>query len=698
MPASEAKLRKLGDKILAEVSRLYDDAEEVGRRRTDRTLENAAFYRGFQYRVVDGEAFTDEDDATGEQREVQNIVRAFVRSAVAAKLKQVPNPEIASAHGDQRARARADATEKLAKAFSRNDTINNDELQRCLSWADQVGGGWMKCFWNRHAGKPVSPPDDGFEAAAAAVEKSDANDFGEDLPITVFEGEIQTEFVPTVDLLPDPAAKSPREIRYVFHQKLRPMSELRDKFPTDFFGEPSVWDTGTKSYAQNEYLAINEQDVGMDAAGIADSEQLARIVEFWEMPTNRWPRGRLVVFSGACIIWMGSNPYWPSRLPFVLFYGDNLVPGALYPDGLVEDIKPIQRSLNRTVTKMREMVDRTITPHLLTPYSSGITIDNWDDIPGNVIHYVKGNKPEWMNPPEIPNSLFGYTNELITRAKEITGYSDISRGDVPAGVESGRAIAFLRENEQSIREPDMMSFRRSYIQLMQQCVYLARQFYQDGRMVRVIGTDYRWTLLEFKEDGFDWDNDLVPEVFSGGPNSHALRFSETLELANAGILEPDAPTAKAARQLLGSDYAGKATFDPFYEDRIKARRENLMVEKDPFAHITAREFDEHEVHCEEHNSFRKSQGYEDMPPEQQAVIDHHCEEHESWIQAQEQAYGQSAANLGGGQQQQGQPSPPAQPGLASPPDGGQQPYPSDQPTQEQYLAQTGGQAAAVEQG
>lgn len=620
-------------------------------RRQDRILENAAFLRGFQYRVLDGEYQSDSDDSTGESNEVQNIVRAFVRSAVSATLRQIPNPEVPAAKSDQRSRAKSDAVEALAKSFSRNGTIDFDEFLRCLTWSATTGLGWMKAYWDKAAGKPI------------IVGQDPTNE-----PMVEYPGDIRTAFVSSIDLLPDPAASCPRDVRYVFHQKLKPASYLERKFRTDFFGEETHgrWELGTSSQAQIEYESLNDRNYGLGAA-FKEQDQLARIVERWEMPDEEMPRGRLTVYSAGLLIYTGPNPYWPPRLPFVPFYGDNLVPGTLSADGLAEDIKPIQRSINRTVTKEREWVDKILNSHLLAPIGSGITQDNWDDIPGQVINYAKGLKPEYARPPDIPSSMFNYTADLLTRAKEITGYSDISRGDVPQGVSSGRAIAFLRENEQGLREPAMILFRKSYIELLQQCTYLARQYYDEGRMVRTIGPDYRWTVSSFKSEDFDWDNDLVPEVFSGAPNSHALRFSEVMEMYGAKMLDPNDPQAKAARQILSADYAGKLSFDPNQEDRLKARREDMGFLSGTMP-MQAREFDEHEIHIEEHNKFRKSQDYEDLAPEQQAQVDQHCEMHESYMRAQEMQYGQSTAAMGG---QGGAPGPQAAPpGLESPPNGG----------------------------
>lgn len=46
-----------------------------------------------------------------------------------------------------------------------------------------------------------------------------------------------------------------------------------------------------------------------------------------------------------------------------------------------------------------------------------------------------------------------------------------------------------------------------------------------------------------------------------------------------------------------------------------------------------RDFYDHEVHIQVHNRFRKTQEYDDLPPELQAIIDQHVAEHEQTLMA-----------------------------------------------------------------
>jgi len=296
----------------------------------------------------------------------------------------------------------------------------------------------------------------------------------------------------------------------------------------------------------------------------------------------------------------------------------------------------------------------------MVPIGSGIDANTWGQKPGQIIRYQKGYKPDVLTTPEIPGSFFNYVDQLADRTDLISGYHDITRGAITKGDISGRAMAFARENEQLSREPEMLSFRQSFVGVLQHCVHLMRQYYDDGRMLRLLGKDGRWEWKEFKEGDFDFKNDIVPEVYSGMPSSPALQFSETLEMMDAGLLS-DTPEAERARSMLGHSYSRRSTFHPHQEDMDRANREQLLAVQGEVDDIYVAPYDNHVVHLNCHNMFRKTLEYEELPDETRRGFDQHCEWHENEDQAQ-------LAELGE-QEDLTSPTPPPQPMMeAMPPE------------------------------
>jgi hypothetical protein len=676
--------------MLKEIESLKEDASSAYLLRKDEQLENLAFYLGFQHVVMGGQFV---DDGLGECLEQRNIIRPIVRAATATLLKQKINPEVPSVHGDQKARAMADSTEMLCKSFLNTGVFDYDEIRSCIDWSRIIGMGFVKVCWNMDGGRPLDTP-------AFSEDSNETNEFGEPLVEAFAEGEVSVEFVPTTDLLIDPSIRSKKEMRrsgaYVIHRKLMPVRVLEDRFPKDMFDEPTEGKFCTSSSASVDGTSGLEGTFARNNSSSAnDGNVLAEICEFWENPSRKYPTGRLCIFSGQVIIYLGPNIYTPARLPFVPLKGDNNVPGALFAAGAVADLKPLQRTINRVAAKQREWLDSILHARVWSPIGSGVDPESLTNISGQIVEYNKGYLPEVDRPPDIPNSMFNYIADLEIAAKKTSGYDDVAQGTAPPNLSTGRAIAFAKENNEQMRMPEQMEYTQFSLEVLQHCLHVAKQFYNEGRMIRVMGDEGKWLLKEFTTSDFDFGNDIVIEVFSGGPSSHALRFSETLEMFQAGLLTNDTPGAKEARSILNDDSLNKVAFDKSPEARAKARRHILTVLKTPEQEIFVNAWDDLEEYLAVVNRWRQTVEYEELDSYRKKLIDTAAEQAEYFLGLQVQQVGADNQTLQSGAPPAG-PPPPAEPGLESPPDGGNSVYPeSGVGSQAELVASETGDAAQL---
>lgn len=693
------------DQQLADIMGLFEDAYSAyEERRRDRELENLDFVRGKQF--VDagtaGATQLEEDELPV----VENIVRPIVEAAVASRLRQMPQIAIASLRGDIKARARAKASEGLCQAALHNGVIDWDEIERVANWAETCGLGYIKWFWDPKAGRQKSNPDpEAFWEEADDGEESEMDPFGTEVKEQLAEGDVRIMFVPSSDGLPNADARSWREVRHFFHVRLMPVAEILDMFPEDQFGKkltPGDLDTGANAYGgiQSQVRMVEQDDEGLGTASNELGNELAQLVEFWELPTQKYKNGRFAIFSGSRMIHVGPNWLEPRRLPFVPYFGSKKVPASLYPDGVVEDIKSPQRVMNRVVTKQLEHADKVLNAHLLVPYEAGINLNTWGKTPGQMIKYRTGFKPEFVDTPQIPPTTFDLVEQTKATAQEISGFSDIVRG-VNVGAEaSGRSQAFARENQEIQREPVMMSHRNSMIAGLQQYLWYVRQFYDDGRLINVLGENDTFEAIEFFAEDFDLDSELVVDVYNGAPTSPAMILSEALEIHERGGFE-DTPGAERLRAILGKGYSRALTFDPFQADRQRARREELIIARGWPMQILAAPFDNHRVHLDCHNEFRKTYEYEKLSPQQRQMFDMHCAQHEEMEMLAQFDFGQQQQWLQGGAG--GAPALPAGPeagfeGPRSPMDGGNSMLPEEQQAALQPMGGDPGGAAAQDAG
>ena len=654
--------------ILGELVALYSDAKDAARERSYVANENMAFYRGLQWGTVTELGYWPDTEDTGESMEAYNYVRPTVRSAVASMIRNMPNPEAVATKSDQSSMTRALAVQHLLRSITKNGTVPIETIYRGETEAGARGAVWYKVYFDPNAGKFVDVP------RTREIPTEPFHDIDMD-PATGLpamdrraEGAIRVEFRSIIDVLPDPNATTEEESWRIIDRKLVSVATLDDHFPTDAFGEPTEgrWSNQDTDNAPRERDMIEGSRFYAStytSSMRSPGNLLCEVVEFWEKPTRKYPRGRLVVWCGDVIIALSDLPYWP----WILRNGQNIVPNAIYADGVVSDLKPMQRTINLNASKKREWVDKILSPPLLNPSDSGIARDHFTDIAGEIINYNAPLKPEWMAVPSIPAAMFNLEESLVSIIKDVSTYSDISRGDAPAGVETGRALAYLHEFSQGVREPDVAMFKEAMVRILKACLELMRDYFTEERLIQVLGENNKWMMKPFRRQDYDFDAEVVIELDSGAPSSRALRMAEAIQLFQVGAYA-DTPEAARLRRVLNIDFQDRNTVDPLDKHRLRARELLQAIVDDPTIDLVALEQEDHEVFLEIFDDFRVSTEYFSLPPFAQATVDDYVMQHEEMLAMQQQNFAQQQGMLAppkkGG-------SPEKRPEMASPFDGGQ---------------------------
>ena len=149
-----------------------------------------------------------------------------------------------------------------------------------------------------------------------------------------------------------------------------------------------------------------------------------------------------------------------------------------------------------------------------------------------------------------------------------------------------------------------------------------------------------------------------------------MRYGEALEAMQSGGLS-DSPDAERFRRIVGWDYQGRSTNDADEEHRSVAQAENAKFKVDPYAELRVAMEDNHDIHIDEHNRFRISHEFRNLPEQVRALLDNHVAEHENYRAQQLQTFSQEQSMLLNQNQgaDEGAP-PPKEPGIESPRDGG----------------------------
>lgn len=661
--------RKKAEDAREEAIQYHKDAVEKFQERLTSLTITTAFYRGNQHGRPGISGFNPYPPHHNETNETHNYIRPFVRSAVSDMLRNLPNPEVVAAHSNPSAMARAKAATQLAKSFLRNSVIDFKTLY-CGALAAQIHGAcWFKVSWDPYRGsrstnlKLKTNKDTGLP-------EPELDDFGDEVLETSYEGDIRVEHINIAEALPDPTANTEEDVRYIAQLKAFPVRKLEEMFPDgDYFGEEIQWDRNfrTNAGAQEAIDISDPYDDGPWSPNFQINDQ-AELVYIYEKPSKRFTRGRLIILHGETLLHVDRLP--SSRFPFVLLSGQNIVESSLYADGLVKDLVGPQKSINRAASKQREMLDRCVTPWLLEPRGAELKMDELSDMPGSIVTYNYGFQPKYIDHPPIDPSTFKYQDTLVSVMKDISTYSDVSRGEVPQNVSSGRALAYLAEFERGVHAPDVQIFKSAVTRVLQLCLLEASTRYKEGRLIQVLGPNNEVRASSYKKEDFDFDHELTVELYSGAPNSRAMRYGEALEAMQAGGLS-DTPDAERFRRIVGWDYEGRSTTGASEEHQSVAEAENAKFREDPFGPIRVAMEDDHEIHIDNHNRFRVSHEFRNQPEQIRALFDAHVAEHENYRSQQlAQASQEQAMLLNQSEGADGGAPPEAQPGIESPRDGG----------------------------
>lgn len=654
----------------AEIINMTEDAKQALLWRSARMNESMAFYRGQQWGVSTTFGYYVESQPENEAREAYNYIATTVDSWVSTMMRNWPNIQVVSGFYDMGTMTRASATQRLVKSMMRDgetfvyDTFLRGEIKACVH-----GAVWYKVYWDPNSGKVEKFPK--YLPTAEGEWVPDVDPLGAQRWWQRFEGRIRIDFADCIDVVADPHATSEEEVRYVVERKMVPVSTMDDRYPYDAFGRPTRgrWDVDSRHVEQHERDSVENEHRSYDASiggvwsGRAESNQLVRLNVFWMKPTNAHPEGMVLAWSGDVIIAISKLPY---EWPWVLRNGPRLVPSSLYADGLVECLKPLQRTLNLTVSKRREWIDMILSPPLLVPQNSNLTPDHFSDIAGEVLTYDPiGGSPQWMDVPDIPQSMFEAESSLVSMMKDISAISDITRGEAPPGIETGRALAYLHEFQQSSLVPSVRLLHEVFKKLVKKALRLARDFWPEERVVKQLGESNAWEMKAFYREDYDLDAELEIEIDSGAPYSRALRMAETLEILQAGGYE-DTPGAQRFRKINSIDFADNTTVDHNQLQRLNARKEQWLLTEQLEIPIVL-ERDDPETHLEEHEMFRASDEYMLLPEPLRRAFDTHVAEHEMTYLMQIQGFGSQQQMLGSTAEG---PPPPGQPQAPSPRSGG----------------------------
>jgi hypothetical protein len=367
-------------------------------------------------------------------------------------------------------------------------------------------------------------------------------------------------------------------------------------------------------------------------------------------------------------------PYTHGRYPFAKI--DHIPTGMFYGDSVIKSLISPQKEYNRTRSIMLE--NRNLAGKPQWAYTAGaFDPKKFNSRPGLLLAINMGFDPPMpLAQPELPPSVSNELEVTLKDMDDISSQYEITKGRTPPGVEAASAIAYLSEENDTILYHTVQSLENAVQETGIQVLANVHDFWPIDRIVRMTSKNQFAEVKQFKSTDLKPIMDFRVETGSMAPRSVAAKQAFITELMKMGAIEPN----KALQYLQMSET--DKLYDELMIDNRHAQRENVymaegqplykidpegqppmdpmtgMPQMDPMTgmpvpayktdvvrdpmtgepeigedgqpltyQVSTNPFDAHDIHVQEHEKYQKSQEYELLDPQIQAIIQEHVDQH-----------------------------------------------------------------------
>lgn len=557
----------------------------------------------------------------------------------------------------------ASIAESILDSYYREEAYDV-RLRRMLFWGSICGTSFLKTYWDK------------------SKKDSSGN-----------QGTITTDVVDPFHIyIPDLLQQDMELQPYVIHASTMSPEKVKDTWGVQV----------TANVAANSQI-LEDQFLNLTGSTKAPLNLNAVLVlEVWIKPGayNRFPDGGMVTVAGDKLVQNKSGlPYKHGRYPFAKF--DDIDTGKFYGEGVLTDLIPLQRELNRTRSQMVEAKNLMAKPKLMAPRGS-INPSAVTSEPGQIILYTPGfNPPVPLPMAPLPSYVENDAVRLVTDMEDIAGQHDISK--IAGTRTAATALSAIQEQDSLMISGATTSIEQLTQKTGRDVISLVQQFWTTPRIIKVVGYDESFEVLEFKNTDLKDNTEIYVETGSALPYNRAGRQAFLMDAFKLGLI----PDPNDVLDLMDIGGVQKIQQDMLIDQRQAQRENQQMValgtnppsatfnitninpmkdlmeqvaesaeipgQSDPdetqqVPQFVPNEWDNHTVHIQIHNRFRKTQKFEALPGMVKKIFQNHVALHIEQMN----------------QQAQGQPIP-AQPGL-QPTDeatANAQPLPQSQPAPDQ---------------
>ncbi len=482
--------------------------------------------------------------------------------------------------------------------------------QATLNWGFITGEGFLSCTWDSQSGKIVGQldananPDGSIPAqvpdADGAVPAHEPN------VIDLHEGDIRAAVFDPTCVARDCQSMSWEACDWII------TIEQRNKFD-----EAAKYPELADKITALSLDACGEKEWHFTTNWWSTSDDLIAVYHFYHKKTPACPAGRYVKFYADDMVVIETGlPY--ESIPVHRFAPQEHL-GTPFGYSVAANLLPIQQSadiLNDTIMTNHE----TFGVQSVVGYKgSGV---EWQQA-ANGMSYMElnppegnyDNKPSGLNLLSVAKDSYEYQTKLEQEMQLISGINSVARGEPPAGVTAGVALALIQSMAIQTNMPAqlrLVTFRERYGSAI---ISILREYAQVPRLAEIAGEENRSYVKEFSSKDLDKVQRVLVELGNPLTDTTAGRVALAEQLLQAKMVS-------TPQEFLTVINTGN--LDPLtqgdQQELLLIRKENEMLSDGEG--VIALQFDAHQLHINEHKAVLADPEKRNDAQFVQNVVDH----------------------------------------------------------------------------
>ena len=607
--------KKNEKEVLEWCTKVVESLEKQGVSRSSKMRHNLQTYRGSVSNVK-------RTDIRRSERQFLHKVNKFIvnhlHDMTETRISQLcrikPAVEVLPTNDEYEDRNAAKAVKYLIDHIWYNN--NMEEIrQKMLRNAFVFGESYCFVLWNKDKGdlhpEFVKARDKGMDLNYMQKGQEVTDEEGQPLKINMEQpiriGDISYEIeVPWRVYLQ--RQKSFDKVEYCFRVSVEATETLKKMYPD-------------KKDKFKSSMNVKAFDADTLAEHLMEEETV--VYELYHKQTKYCGKGYYVKFTKDSILEMDYLPFSHGKLPLIRLT-DMDVPEQLNGVSTYEMVKPIQTMHDNLSTLLAKNIYMMGHAKWVMPRGACKIESLGND--NTIVQYQGPTAPQMLQTMPNPPEAYRFRDSLRDEMGQIYGIQGVSRGQPPKGITAAVALQFLNEQEQERNSTTVIKHNEMMKELAKMTIAVAGDYYEpdDGRMVRIVGKNNRYSIRHFDAATLSKNYDVRLELGTGLPESKAGKIQRIVEIMQ---MKPDLLSNERWIDLL--DLVNTDKMNSLITVGVRAaesENEDMMAGRDV---ADPEEFEDHITHWKVHTKAIQERTFkEECPLEYRKEVLEHIAVHE----------------------------------------------------------------------